>query len=123
MAFSIVPVDKLSGRMLQAAMLVADSHSTEAQIAADVNVTTSTLAKWKKREDFRVEVERIQTSVRSQMLREGIALKENRIKALNDHARRIKQIMEERAADPSMQNVPGGKTGLMKRTVKSIGSG
>jgi hypothetical protein len=42
---------------------------------------------------------------------------------INDGVKRIEQIMEERAADPAMQNIPGGKTGLVKRTLKSIGSG
>ena len=93
---------------------------TSVQIAADVGVTPHTLAKWKRREDFTAEVERIRTIVRDEVLHQGIALKVNRIKALND---RIERIMEERAADPAMQNIPGGKTGLVKRTVKSIGSG
>jgi hypothetical protein len=123
MASPVIQTGTLSGRRLQAAMLVADGHLTNVQIAADVGVTPQTLAKWKRREDFRAEVERIRTIVRDEVLHQGIALKVNRLKALNDRVNRIERIMEERAADPAMQNIPGGKTGLIKRTLKSIGSG
>jgi hypothetical protein len=123
MASPIIQTDTLSGRMLRAAMLVADDHLTNDQIAADVGVTRHALANWKRREDFRTEVERVRTLVRDEVLREGIARKANRIRALDDLFHRIEQIIEERAADPAMQNIPGGKTGLVKRTVKSIGFG
>lgn len=32
-------------------------------------------------------------------------------------------MVEERGADPSMANVPGGKTGLLVHQIKSIGNG
>ena len=34
----------------------------------------------------------------------------------------LQQIIDERAADPAMRNIPGGATGLITRTVKNIGS-
>jgi hypothetical protein len=123
MASPIIQIDALSGSMLRAAMHVADGRMTNDEIAADVGVSRSTLAKWKLRESFRTEVERIRATLRDQVLLEGITLKANRIRTLNDLYKRIEQIIAERAADPAMQNIPGGTTGLMKRTIKSIGSG
>ncbi len=35
----------------------------------------------------------------------------------------MQMIIDERAADPDMQDVPGGKSGLMVRTYKGIGAG
>ncbi len=49
-----------------------------------------------------------------------IAIRDDRLAALDDRRRRLHQVMEERAADPSMADVPGGKTGLLVRTYKSL---
>lgn len=46
-----------------------------------------------------------------------------RIDALQDRWERMKTVIAERAVDPAMQDAPGGKTGLLCRTEKSIGSG
>jgi len=35
----------------------------------------------------------------------------------------MKQVRAERAVDPTMENVPGGKTGLIVRDFKSVGNG
>ena len=47
----------------------------------------------------------------------------SRIRALQDLADRWRRLIEERAADPHMEEVPGGKTGLLVRTKKMLGSG
>ncbi len=52
-----------------------------------------------------------------------LAVRDNRLAALQDRHDRLRQVMIERGADPSMQIVPGGKTGLLCRTLKSVGSG
>jgi hypothetical protein len=68
MASSVIEKDSLSGRMLWAAMLVADGDLTNDEIAAEVEVTRYALAHWKRREDFKAEVERIRTVVRDEVL-------------------------------------------------------
>ena len=45
---------------------------------------------------------------------------ENRVHALNDRWRLLHQVVAERAADPSLAEVPGGSTGLIVRTVKVV---
>jgi hypothetical protein len=35
----------------------------------------------------------------------------------------LQQVIQERAADPDMQHIPGGKTGLLVHTTKAIGAG
>ena len=46
----------------------------------------------------------------------------NRVDALNVRWGRLQAVIEERAADPTMQ-APGSSTGLLTRTQKQIGSG
>ena len=53
----------------------------------------------------------------------GIRNPQARISALEDIWTRMRQVITERAADPEMQAVPGGKTGLLVMTYKSVGSG
>src|SRR5262249_27057215 len=45
------------------------------------------------------------------------------LKALNDRWSRMQQIIEARANHPDYANIPGGRTGLLVRSVKQIGSG
>ncbi len=68
-------------------------------------------------------MEHMRPEVREQVLLQGFATKANRMWALDDLYLRLQQIIDERAADPAMRNIPGGETGLIKRTVRNIGSG
>ena len=52
-----------------------------------------------------------------------IAVRLNRVNALEYRWQKIQQVIEERAADPSMAEIPGGKTGLIVRQIKTVGSG
>lgn len=54
---------------------------------------------------------------------EGISSRQNRVDALNDRWHRMKQVIDERAVEPGIENVPGGSTGLLVRSHKMIGSG
>jgi hypothetical protein len=49
--------------------------------------------------------------------------REERIAWLKDRIAKLQQVIAERATDPSMQAVPGGKTGTLVRRMKQIGSG
>lgn len=44
-----------------------------------------------------------------------------RISAKEDRWQRLRQITTERAIDPDVQNVPGGKTGFIKKVLKPTG--
>jgi hypothetical protein len=54
-------------------------------------------------------------------LKRGIARKDYRINCLANVHSKLLTVIEERAADPSMADVPGGKTGLMVKTFKVSG--
>jgi len=51
----------------------------------------------------------------------GIAVREYRMAERSELYAKCKQVIAERAADPTMQDVPGGKTGLMVRDIKNNG--
>ncbi len=50
----------------------------------------------------------------------GITEKQTRVADLGDLRRRLWHILEARAADPSMQGVPGGATGLLERRTRVL---
>jgi hypothetical protein len=54
---------------------------------------------------------------------EGLAIRENRIKELQDHYDRCKQIMDERSIDPSISHFPGATTGLVIGKKRGLGQG
>jgi hypothetical protein len=107
----------LTGIMINAAMLVADGAQNTKQIAEAVGVTPSKIAAWKRRKDFRAEVERFGVDIRERLVLEGIAKKGERLKMLDKLYFEIGQVIRERASDPTMQDAPGGSTGLLVRKV------
>lgn len=106
-----------------AAGLLAEDRLTDEQIAELIGVKRQTMALWKNRPEFKARVEAIVEKTRAAVEAEAIASKRNRIAALNDRWARMRRVVDERAADPDMADVPGGKTGLLVRTYRSIGSG
>lgn len=65
---------------------------------------------------IRAHEEALQASVRNR----GIAEKQRRVDVLNDLAGRLLRTLEARAADPSLQHIPGGPEGVLVRQVKAV---
>jgi hypothetical protein len=110
-------------RATKAAELVAEGSLTYPAIAAEVGVARQTVWEWRQHPEFRARVAEHQAEIREEVRRLGVASRENRVRAYNARWERMRRIIEERAADPAMQGVPGGTTGLLVRTVKRIGTG
>ena len=109
---------ELTGQRLRAAMLVADGALTDDQISKEVEVTRSSITRWRKRPEFRTKVNEFRAELEEQTLNYGIALRFKRVQVLQDLLDRLRQVIDERAADPEVQHVPGGKTGLVVRKAK-----
>jgi Helix-turn-helix of insertion element transposase len=107
----------------KAALLIANDEITDDAIAAEVGVSRQALWNWKTDPEFKARVDSLVTDFRAHVRRHGIAIIENRIGHLQRRHDLMNKVIVERAADPGMQDVPGGKTGLMVHNVKSIGSG
>jgi hypothetical protein len=53
----------------------------------------------------------------------AVAQKARRVASINRQWLRLHEVIDARAADPTMAGVPGGSTGLIIRDVKAIGRG
>lgn len=111
----------------RAAQLIAEGRLEFPEIARLVGITRNTLYRWRKHPEFAAHVDRVIAEMRAEV---GAEVKRfaimdvmNRVGAQNDRWNRMTRVIEERAADPSMAKVPGGKTGLLVRTIKGIGTG
>jgi hypothetical protein len=103
-----------------AAQLIASNKLTYTQICENLNIGRTTLYRWKRHPDFQERITEHLDNIRQEVRRIGIANVEDRVGRLNDMRSRMQQVIEARADDPSMQDVPGGRTGLMVRTVKRV---
>lgn len=114
------PLDEVQ---LRAAQLVAEGELTEDEIAEQVDRARRTVQLWKKLPEFRARVAELVKELEVAILDRGIARRGQRVARLDDTWRRLRQVVDERAADPAMQTVAGGKTGLLVRHLKQIGGG
>ncbi|MFI5095172.1 MAG: phBC6A51 family helix-turn-helix protein [Candidatus Acidiferrales bacterium] len=107
----------------RAAMMLSEDRKTDAEIAESVGITRKTLHKWKQRPEFSARVEDLTRIWSERALKKGLARRERRLAVLEDQHNRLLAVIEARAADPDMQTIPGGSTGLLFRTYKGLGSG
>lgn len=104
----------------EAAQLVADGELNGNRIAAKLKISRDTLRNWSKVTEFAARVAGIRRDNEALIFARGIANKSKRVEAANDRWNRLKLVMEERAADPDMKNVPGGKSGLLVKDIKNV---
>src|SRR6266446_4822917 len=107
----------------KAAQLIAQDHLSDEKIAAEVGISRRTLARWKAEQKFIARVEQITTVYADSVLRHGLPRKTRRLAVLNDLHEKMLQVITDRASDPELAEVPGGKTGLVTKTLKGIGKG
>jgi hypothetical protein len=65
----------------------------------------------------------LQEQISSAIVRMSIREKENRLSRQQIRWDKMHAVIEQRACDPTMDNIPGGSTGLLVRKLKQIGSG
>jgi hypothetical protein len=107
---------ELSRVQLQAALAVAKDDESDEAIAQRLGLGRRTLTRWKNLPAFQAKVHEHREAWAAEIKRRGIAEKQNRIDAMVNRHRLLEQVIEERAQDPLMQNVAGGKTGLLVAT-------
>jgi hypothetical protein len=101
--------------------LIAEGSLSFEQVAKRVGVSAWALWSWRQRPEFCLLVKQRLEFYRAEALTHGIALREQRIRALNDRWQRMRRLIDARAKD--MADVPGGDTGLLVRKVRGIGDG
>src|SRR5205085_97381 len=82
---------------------------------AKQGIARKSLERWKRHPEFVRRVQELVETAREQAKRTLLGKKEARIQILEELYCRQRAIIDERAADPDMQAVPGGKTGLLVR--------
>lgn len=112
-----------SAKRFRAATLLAEDELTDNEIAAEVDVCRDTINAWKRVPEFTACIAKLAAEFGERAGRYAIARKTRRIAALDDRWGRMLEVIEERAASPEMEDVPGGRTGLLVRTERSVGSG
>ena len=112
----------LHERQIIACALVVDGL-TEKEICEREGIAESTLSNWKRKSEFIEKCDEIRNAYAQAVRLRGIAVREKRVAQANQRHQALMQIVAERANDPDMQRVPGGKTGYLVRDVKQIGKG
>lgn len=111
----------VTGARETAALLIAQDQLTDMQIAAECGVKASkTIQRWRNDPVIAARVAEHRASWRAEIKAKGIADVQNRVDEANARHLLMKQVIAERAADPTMEGIPGGTTGLLVRQVKFV---
>jgi transposase-like protein len=110
-------------RRERAAQLLGEDELTYDEVAAEVGANRRTLFRWLEHAAFRERVGAVARETVALDRRYAVARRCRRVRSLDDRVRRMERVIEERAASPQMEGVPGGRTGLMVHTVKGVGRG
>lgn len=97
----------------RAAVLLAEDELTDEEIAAEVKVARQSVARWKQHPEFQSRIAQHVHDAEQRILTRGIARRVRRVQALQDRWDRLQRVIEQRAADPRMADIPGGTTGLL----------
>lgn len=118
-----VPLFRWNPQRDRAAVLVAEDIMPDEVMATELGIDRRTLTRWRAVPEFAARVEHHRQLWRERIETTGVANRTNRVQAYTDRWHRLQQVIAERAADPEMQDVPGGTTGLLVHQTKAIGTG
>jgi hypothetical protein len=107
----------------KAARMVAEDRLFDARIASDLGIAERTLERWKEQVDFQERVQEIVREYATRAMKHGLARVERRLTVLNEVHEKLLRVIAERAEDAELSGVPGGKTGLVVKTLRGIGRG
>ena len=121
--FGTIKQFPLNKKQEYAARLVGEGDLTQVQICEKVGCGRRTLNHWLQDPEFEAFQNRVRvyrTRYASVVMNSGLARREKRVQHLTDLHQRLRTVIKERAKDPTMQAVPGGRTGVLVRKIKSI---
>jgi Helix-turn-helix of insertion element transposase len=111
----------LTAAQEQAAQMVAEGRFEFRKIAESVGIDVATLFRWRRDEPFAARVAEISAEFAAAALKRGVARKDYRLSCLANVHSKLLTVIEERGEAEDMQNVPGGKSGLLVKTYKVSG--
>jgi hypothetical protein len=109
----------LNEKQKQAARMVAEGQRNK-EITLALRISPRILAYWKKAPEFSREVEAHLDLMEQATYQDGIADRRRLLYASNDLYYKLQAIVTARGKDPSLQVVPGGDTGLLVKTIRSV---
>lgn len=115
--------------MARAADLTAENRLTYTRIAEEIGVTVQTLINWRTRDDFQARVREKAEEIAYETSTLHYSDRNRRITSLDALARSLDQVMLERGefynnlAQAEDKVIPGGRTGLIVRQRRMIGTG
>lgn len=101
--------------------MALEEGMSNAQIAEKVGVSSGTIATWLKRPEYKEAINRYNELLQEETFRLSVANKSRRIQDYQNIRDRIQTVIDGRAE--AYSHIPGGKSGLLVKQVKSIGSG
>ena len=116
----------------RAADLLTDPRYSESDVCDLSGLRREELRWCLMQKDFNDVVDAMLQELRRRVMNTGVAVREFRVACQNERHRGLRQVVAERAAsadpgsrfyDPDADNVPGVETGLMVKTLKTLGSG
>lgn len=107
-----------TGKRTRAALDVAEDRNTDVVIAQRAGISVSGLKKWKGHPVFAQRVQEHLDAARSAVMAEGVADTMVVVRELNDAFQGLIQIREARKL--AYANAPGGSTGYITQTFRSI---
>jgi transposase-like protein len=107
----------------EAARLLAEDALTDEEIAARVGICAVQLWRWKQRPEFAARVREAAGVIGRAVLRYAVARRTRRVEDLDNLRSGLLQVIAERGASRHMQGASGGRTGLLVRRLRMIGSG
>lgn len=105
----------------EAAALLAADELTDEEIGRRVGVSDRQMRTWKKHPEFAARIEELAREMGEVARRYAITRRARRLKGYDDRRERMLKLIEARAAEHA--GAPGGATGLLVMTTKSVGSG
>lgn len=117
--------------MARAAVLIAENRLNYTRVAEELGVSSLTLANWRTRDDVQAAIRDHVETLQHETSTLHYSDRNRRIAGLNTLAVNLDQVMSERGewyndlalASPDGKLVPGGRTGLIVRQRRMIGTG
>jgi hypothetical protein len=98
-----------------AARLVAEDELSDNEIARFCGITRRTLMRWKKQPAIQQEIDEHLRLIKLQSEVRMLSERRDRIADMDMRWQDLQGIVRQRAKSPEMRDVPGGRTGLMRR--------
>lgn len=105
----------------EAAQLLAEGRKEYGEVSEKIGVHRETLLRWRREKTFVARIDKLREEFLEAAKDRALARKDYRLSVLNAKHDKLLTLIEQRAADPQMADIPGGTTGLVVKQLKVSG--